>query len=100
MTRHAEEFAARPYAVNIFPIDTKKNEKVYVSVGGEVICPVIKKSEIGELLFRLYNPKNEPSEFTVTVGNNSITDVAAPRAIVTVGYTDGGFTVYKDSTPV
>lgn len=100
VTRLAEEFAARPYAVNIFPIDTKKNEKVYVSVGGEVICPVIKKSEIGELLFRLYNPKNEPSEFTVTVGNNSITDVAAPRAIVTVGYTDGGFTVYKDSTPV
>ena len=100
VTQAAEEFASRPYAVNIFPIGTGKKDSVTVRVAGDVVCPIIKEGECEELLFRLYNPKNKPSEFTVQVGKHTIHDTVAQRAIVTVGFSDGKFTVYRDKTPV
>ena len=100
VTQAAEEFASHPYAVNIFPIGTGKKDSVTVRVAGDVVCPIIKEGECEELLFRLYNPKNKPSEFTVQVGKHTIHDTVAQRAIVTVGFSDGKFTVYRDKTPV
>ena len=100
VTKQAEEFAARPYAVNIFPIDTGKNEEAHISVNGDIICPVIKKGENEDLIFRLYNPKNEATEYSVSVGEHTLTDTVKPRAIVTVGFSNNKFTIYTDKTPV
>ncbi len=100
VTRAAEEFAARPYAVNAFPIGTGKKDEARITVTGDIVCPIIKEGDSEELIFRLYNPKNEITEFTVSVGEFTIHDTVKPRAIVTVGFTSGRFTLYTDKTPV
>lgn len=100
ITRAAEEFAQHPYAVNIFPIGSGKKGEARILVSGEVVCPIIKEGEGEDIIFRLYNPKNAASEFTVRVGDYTIHDTVAPRAVITVGFTDGKFTVYRDTMPV
>ena len=100
VTRMAEEFAHRPYAVNIFPIGSGKKGDERIEVSGDIVAVAVKEGEVEDYVIRLYNPKDEAVGFSVKIGNTSTCDTAEKRAIVTVGYTDGKFTVYKDKTPV
>ena len=100
VTRMAEEFAHRPYAVNIFPIGSGKKGDERIEVSGDIVAAAVKEGESEDYVIRLYNPKDEAVGFSVKIGNTSTCDTAEKRAIVTVGYTDGKFTLYKDKTPV
>ena len=68
--------------------------------GKRIVSEAVKEGEAEDYVIRLYNPKDEAVGFSVKIGNTSTCDAAEKRAIVTVGYTDGKFTVYKDKTPV
>lgn len=100
VSKTAEEFATRPYTTNVFPIGMGKKRDMKITVFGEVITAAIKEGESDDYIVRLYNPKNEPTRFTVSVGDDSFTAEIGKRAILTVGYTEGTFTLYDDKTPV
>lgn len=100
ITRAAEEFSQRPYAVNIFPLGSGKRNDERIEVKGDVAVSAIKCGKADEYIIRLYNPKNTTVDFTVRIGDAEVSDTAEKRAIVSVGFTNGKFTVYKNKTPV
>ena len=100
VTKEAEEFASRPYAVNVFPIGMGRKQDSAINVSGDVICTTIKEGETADYIFRLYNPRDNAENFTIKVGEDSVSDNVPPRAVITVSYTNGSFTVLKNSTPV
>ena len=100
VSKEAEEFASKPYTTNIFPIGMGKKNDKKIKVAGEVITAAIKEGECEEYIIRLYNPKDEPTEYTASIGDISTSGAVGGRAILTLGYTDGKFTVYPDSTPI
>lgn len=96
----AELFNQLPYAVNVFPVGGEQKPKVNLSVDGNVVTSVIHPRTDGGFTMRIYNPADNSEPFIVRNGDKSVSDIASAREVVSVIYSDGGFTVYHDSMPL
>ena len=100
----AELFNLPPYAVNIFPVGAKGNEKsndcTRFSVDGEVILSAFKHSERGGFVARVYNPDTVQKPFTAHLGEMHANGVANGGEVVSIVFDGNSATVIHDRMPV
>ena len=92
----AERFNQLPYAVNVFPVNTGVLPNHPISVKGDVILCAIAPQPNGKYILRVYNPGEERTDFTLTIGNVSVRSSIAQREIVSLVYKDEQISVYHD----
>ena len=70
ITRLAEEFNQKPYAINVFPIGNNVGYPV-ISVDKQIVMPTFKIGENGGYVARLYNPSDKPVTANLFIDNDT-----------------------------
>lgn len=99
VTKMAEQFNQKAYAINVFPIGGGK-PAIEISTDSPVIMPCAKTSVDGGYIFRFFNPELTEKAFTLCVAGKKQKVTMKRAEIVSVRYNGGKFTVYNDSTPI
>lgn len=95
VTKMADEFAEKPYAVNLFPTGGRENTAPRVTLDGRVTAGAIKECDEG-ILVRIYNPNDNDERFTLSLGEISATDIAKPREVLSAVIKDNEALIYHD----
>ena len=90
----AEEFANKPYAINVFPIGGEK-KPAEVCVSEPVLMSTMRVDEGGRYVLRFYNPEMEEKTFGLTICNKE-TKITMPKAAIVSVVFDGEHFVVED----
>lgn len=96
----AEVFNQPPYAVNVFPVGGESKVAPLILSEGKVNVLSVKPSEKGRYVFRLYNPNEKPSEFSLRIGDALVRDIAKGREIVSCVFEKNKWRTEHDSMPI
>ncbi len=92
----SERLNNQPYAINLFPTSESVINGKTVSLKGNVILSTMIPKENDRYILRLYNPNDFASEFTLSIGEDKVSDVAQKYEILTVEYYMGKFNIFHD----
>lgn len=90
----AEEFANKPYAINVFPIGGEK-KCAEVCVSEPVLMSTMRVDEGGRYLLRFYNPEIEEKTFGLKIRDKE-TKITMPKAAIVSVVFDGERFVVED----
>ena len=100
VTRMAEEFNQKPYAVNVFPVGNESADYKGVELKGNPTLVNMHKNGEGEIIARLYNPSLSEEEFSLKIGDVSICDRLTGAEVATIVVKDGVAKLIRDKMPV
>ena len=94
----ALEFAEKPYAVNVFPIESGKKE-FDIHTDAPVLMSVCKTDD-EKTVFRFFNPLDTDKTFNLYFGNEKINVDMKKAEVVSVLHSENKLEVIHDSMPV
>ena len=100
ITKMAEEFNQKPYAVNVFPVGSENSKFENVEVKGDVSLVNLHKNSKGEVVARLYNPLPNAEQVSIKICGVEATDIMAKAEIATAIFKDGKISIIHDKMPV
>lgn len=88
----SEEFANKPYAINVFPIGGEKKQ-ANISVSEPILMSTFMVNEDDEYVLRFYNPELIEKTFTLKIGENNTEITMSKAAIVNVLFDGNNFII-------